>query len=110
MAREKADAGAESGGQGKGFCLSQLCPKKYNRGVVQRADYQARRSQTMRRFSIVLLLCCLAVPCCQRVLPTTDYVNRSVEFYCKGEYDKAIEACNRALSLADPNNPDEREI
>ena len=51
----------------------------------------------------VVFLGCLAIPATLSAQTAADYNNQGVDWYNKGEYDKAIADYNKALSL-DPNH------
>ena len=77
----------------------------------------------MRRFLIVLFVCCLAAASCQReptppqstatasqnAVTAADYVNRGNESADKGEFEKAIAAYTQAITAASPNDPKDKE-
>lgn len=78
----------------------------------------------MRAFTIVILPCCLIAASCQRepTPPTSatgtsqnaptaaDYLNRSGEFIKRGDYDKAIDAGDRAVAAGNPFMPGNGKI
>jgi tetratricopeptide (TPR) repeat protein len=65
----------------------------------------------MRRFLIVMFVCCLAISGRVSGQTAQDYANRAKAFYEKGEYDKAIDAYTQVLAAANPTDPkDNRTI
>ncbi len=58
----------------------------------------------MRRFLILLFVCCFAPPGCQSAETAHDYVMLGYASQSSGEHDKAIAEFNQALAI-DPNNP-----